>query len=396
MMSTTKSMSTTLRLEDIEATMQSLPIQNRTMLQLLLLQYMDISQESIDYIAAEQPDSRMLAGNQAQGRPISVEAAQNVIARANQYKGYYRQKRERPGMHIEFLSQSLTIMDRTIHIAERLLTSDFEVDESVRQTAKIQAPSLLLRQEQRKLQWAWDNEELSVKDYQTQRLLLEYQALLRRRGIFRRRLKFAQQDFVTAGISPLKDHEVAHIWGIPMGSLVARKVKALQQFLSGLQQKLGRPLDPNSPSQFIDLWQETLHVLSQRSFERSIVEYDGLEKTEEILMDKLRAFINGSMSEPEESKFWTSITRVNDTEFSGTWHSNARSILAFQRLHALLNDMDCSDEALEEELRAKIYPKLPEDQLATPESEEKPVELGEMGLGVLSAFAGEQDDKRKG
>src|SRR5690606_15166971 len=114
----TKSMSTTLRLEDIETTIQSLPTQNRTMLQLLLLQYMDISQEAIDYIAAEQPDSRMLAGNQAQGRPISVEAAQNVTARANQYKGYYRQKRERPGMHIEFLTQSLTIMDRTIRIAE--------------------------------------------------------------------------------------------------------------------------------------------------------------------------------------------------------------------------------------------------------------------------------------
>jgi hypothetical protein len=70
--------------------------------------------------------------------------------------------------------------------------------------------------------------------------------------------------------------------------------------------------------------------------------------------------------------------------------------LAFQRLHALLNDMDFSDEGLEEELRVKIYPKLPDDQLATPESGEKPVELGELGLGVLSAFAGEQDDKRRG
>jgi hypothetical protein len=127
-----------------------------------------------------------------------------------------------------------------------------------------------------------------------------------------------------------------------------------------------------------------------------MVEYDGFEKTEESLLDKLRAFVSGAMSEPEESKFWTSITKVNDTEFSGTWKSHARSILAFQRLHALLNEMDFSDEGLEEELRVKIYPKLPDDQLATPESEEKPVELGEMGLGVLNAFAGEQDDKRRG
>jgi hypothetical protein len=57
--------------------------------------------------------------------------------------------------------------------------------------------------------------------------------------------------------------------------------------------------------------------------------------------------------------------------------------------------MDLSDEALEEELRARITPKLPDDKLSTPEDEEKPKELGEVGLGVLNAFVGEQDDKRR-
>jgi hypothetical protein len=389
-------MPTTISFEHIESAIQSLPIQSRAMLQLLLLQYMDLSQEAIDYMAGDQPDSRFLSGNQPKGKSISLEAALSVASRANQYKGYYRQKRERPGMHIEFLKQSLAIIDKTIRIAERVLTSDFGTDESTLQVAKTQAPSILLRQEQRKLQRAWDNQELTPKDYQAQRLLLEYQSLLRRRGILRRRLKFAQQDFVTASISPLKDHEIAHVWGIPLGSLAARKVKALQQFLTWIQQNVEKPSVSNGTSQPVDLWKETLHLLSQRPIERSMVEYDGLEKTEEGLLDKLRAFVTGAMSEPEESKFWTSITKVNDTEFSGTWKSHARSILAFQRLHALLNDMDFSDEELEEELRVKIYPKLPDDQLATPESEEKPVELGEMGLGVLNAFAGEQDDKRRG
>lgn len=389
-------MPTTIRFEHIESALQALPIQSQTMLQLLLLQYMDVSQEAIDYMASDQPDSRFLAGNQPQGKTISLEAVQNVASRANQYKGYYRQKRERPGMHMEFLTESLTIIDKTIRIAERLLRSDFGADESSLQAAKQQAPTILLRQEQRKLQRAWDNQELTPKDYQAQRLLLEYQALLRRRGILRRRLKIAQADFVTAGNSPLKDHEIAHVWGIPLGTLAARKVKALQQFLTELHKNLEESSVPNGTSQPIDLWRETLHFLSQRPVERSMVEYDGLEKTEEGLLDKLRAFVSGNMSEPEESKFWTSITKVNDTEFSGTWKSHARSILAFQRLHALLNDMDFSEEGLEEELRVKIYPKLPDDQLATPESEEKPVELGEMGLGVLNAFAGEQDDKRRG
>jgi hypothetical protein len=171
-------------------------------------------------------------------------------------------------------------------------------------------------------------------------------------------------------------------------------VKSLQQFLTLLQKHQDTSSPSNENTQALDLWRETFNTLGKRPIERSLIEYDGLEKTEEILMGKLEAFVSGTMSEPEESKFWTSITKVNDTEFSGSWASHARSILAFQRLHALINDMDLSDEALEDEIKAKITPKLPDDQIAT-EEEEKPVELGEMGLGVLNSFIGEQDDKRR-
>lgn len=387
-------MTTTIQREHIESAIQSLPIQNRTMIQLLLLQYFDMTQEEIDYMATDQPDSRFLSGTQPKGKTISLEAVQNVESRANQYKGFYRQKRERPGMHVEFLKQTLAIMDRKVRVAEGMLISNFKADEEMLNAAKGQAPSILLRQELRKLERAWEAEELAQADYQRQRLVLEYQGLLRRRAILRRRYKIAQQDLMSAGNLPLKDHEIAHVWGIPLGSLAARKVKALQQFLTLLQQHQDQEAPSNSPSQPLDLWRETLTVLSQGPIQRSLVDYDGLEKTEERLMDKLEAFINGTMSEPEESKFWASITKVNDTEFSGSWASHARSILAFQRMHALLNDMDLSDEALEDELSAKIMPKLPDDQLAT-EEEEKPVELGEMGLGVLNSFIGEQDDKRR-
>ncbi|MBA3964173.1 MAG: hypothetical protein H0X47_00040 [Nitrospirales bacterium] len=388
-------MPTTLRFEHIESAIQTLPTQGRTMLQLLLLQYLDLSPESIAYMVNDQPDSRFQAGNQPKGNPLSLEAERNITSRANQYRDYYRQKRERPGMHIEFLTQELKNIDKTIQIAERLLTSDFELTQNALQDAKTQSPSILLRQELRKLERGWDNQELSPKEYQTQRLLLEYQALLRRRGIFRRRLKFAQNDFIVSGNSPLQDHEIAHIWGIPLGSLVARKVKALQHFLTELQKHQDKHSAPDEPLQPINLWKEALDFLSQRPIEKSMVEYDGLGKTEEALLDQLRAFVDGSMSEPEESKFWTSITKVHDTEFSGTWLSQARSIFAFQRLNALLNDMDFSDEGLEEGLRVKIYPQLPDDQLA-PESDDKPIELSEKGVGVLNYFAGEQDDKRRG
>ena len=383
-----------IEFEHIESALQALPIQNRTMIQLLLLQYIDVTQEEIDYMATDQPDSRFLAGKQPQGKTISLEAVQNVTSRSNQYKSYYRQKRERPGMHVEFLKQSLAIMDQKIRIAERLLISDYKADEDTLKATKNQAPSVLLRQEIRKLDRAWEHEEIPQKDYQTQRLLLEFQALLRRRAIYRRRHKIAQQDLITAGSLPLKDHEIAHVWGIPLGSLAARKVKSLQQFLTLLQKHQDTSSPSNENTQALDLWRETLSTLAKRPIERSLIEYDGLEKTEEILMGKLEAFVNGTMSEPEESKFWASITKVNDTEFSGSWASHARSILAFQRLHALMNDMDLSDEALEDEIKAKITPKLPDDQIAT-EEEEKPVELGEMGLGVLNSFIGEQDDKRR-
>lgn len=385
-------MATQIQFEQIETALQALSLQNRTMLQVLLLQYIDLTQEAIDYMAGDQPDSRFASGKQPLGKTISLEAVQTVTARANQYTSYYRQKRERPGMHVEFLEQFLTLMDRKIRTAEYLLTSNFKTDEETLQATRTQAPSILLRQEIRKLNRAWDQEEIPQKDFQTQRLLLELQGLLRRRAIFRRRHKIAKQELVSAGALQLKDHEVAHIWGIPLGSLAGRKVKALQQFLTLLQQHENSPSDETT--QPLDLWRETFTVLSQQPFKRSLVEYDGLENSEEVLMEKLEMFMNGGMSEPEESKFWTSITKVNDTEFSGSWLSHSRSILAFQRLKAIINDMDLSDEALEDELSAKIIPKQADDKIAT-EEDEKPLELSQKGLGVINSFMGEQDDKRR-
>jgi hypothetical protein len=280
-----------IEFEQIESALQALPIQNRTMIQLLLLQYIDVTQEEIDYMATDQPDSRFMAGKQPQGKTISWEAVQDVTSRSNQYKGYYRQKRERPGMHVEFLKQALAIMDQKIRIAERLLASDFNVDEDILKNTKSQAPSVLLRQELRKLDRAWEHEEIPQKDYQTQRLLLELQALLRRRAIYRRRHKISQQDFVTAGNLPLKDHEIAHVWGIPLGALAARKVKSLQQFLTLLQKHQDTSSPSNENTQALDLWRETFNTLGKRPIERSLIEYDGLEKTEEILMGDRKSVV---------------------------------------------------------------------------------------------------------
>jgi hypothetical protein len=387
-------MTAPLTYDHIETTIQKLSIQNRTMIRLLLLQYLDPQSDEIEYMATDQPDSRFQSGQQPRIKSLTLEAVQNINSRINQYKTFYRQKRERPGMHVQFLEQWLAIVERTIRIVERLMKEKFEISKEERQEAAAQAASTLIRQEIRKLTRAWDNQDIEVKDYQRQRITLEYQALLRKHLLLRRRLKLSKQEMLTAGGLPLKDHEVAHIWGIPLGSLAARKVKALQQYLEGLQSAVQGDATHNGEVQPVDYWRETFQVLVNRPVERSIVQYDGLERTEENLMEKLRLYLQGEMTEQEESKFWTNITKVNDSEHSGSWQSHSRSIFAFQRLRALLNDMDQSDEVLTEDIMARITPEMPEDRLATPDEEEKPVELSEMGLGVLSAFAGEIDDKR--
>ena len=110
-------MATHIQFEQIETALQALSLQSRTMLQVLLLQYIDVRQEEIDYMAGDQPDSRFASGKQPLGKTISLEAVQNVTTRSNQYKNYYRQKRERPGMHVEFAEKVLRLFAHSIEIA---------------------------------------------------------------------------------------------------------------------------------------------------------------------------------------------------------------------------------------------------------------------------------------
>lgn len=387
-----------LTLERIASAIDQLPIQNRTMLHLLLLQYFDIPQEEIEYMAADQPDSRFLAGDQPPTKRLTKEAIQNVADRVAQYRLFLRQKRERPAMQIACLQRQISRADRILAMMEQLLASRFSIEASRIQTAKDQAFSVSIKQERRKLDAEWSRHALSEDDYQTQRLLLEYQLLVRKRRHYARRLITAKQEFQSASTTPLKDHEIAHIWGIPLGSLVSRKVKALHHYLTKIQETIQTSADgastqnPQSSAR-PDYWKETFTVLSRRPIERSIVSYDGLERTEETLMSKLQALAKGVMAEEEESKFWTTITKIHDSEHSGMWGSHARSIFALQRLAAIQNELDDSDEGIEEEILNRINPKQLEESVAGP-SQDQPQELSEEALGVLRSFMGEIDDKR--
>ena len=382
--------------ELIESVIEALPIQSRIMVRLLLLQYLEPAEDDIQFIVEDQPDSRFMAGDQPQVKKSVVAAIREVTDRIGQYSGFLRQKRERPWLQVECLKKQLALTDLTIRAAEGLLTSKFDVARAELKERKQSAVAALPRPEIRRLERALEQEETAEDDYHRDRLLIEYQTLIRRRERQRRRLKNAEQEYELSGLTPLQDHEVAHIWGIPLGSLSARKVKALTQYLSALQARLDQEAAAAGaePTQ-TDLWRETLRVLSRKPSHRSIVTFiPGIERTEEALIEKLKTFADGTMPEAAESGFWQLITRVHDSEHSGPWHSHARAIFALQRLFAIQADSEPTLDELEADLLTATRPKSKDDALPAQQADEQAAELSEQALGVLNALAGEIDDKR--
>ncbi len=384
-----------LTFELIEAVVETLPIQSRIMVRLLLLQYLEPSEEDVQFIVEDQPDSRFLAGDQPKKKLSLVAATYEVTERINQYSGFLRQKRERPWLQVECLKKQIALADLTILAAEGLLTSKFHVDRAVLKERRKTAVSALPRPEIRRLERALELEEISEDDFHRERLLIEFQTLLRRRERQRRRLTNAEREYELSGLSPLQDHEVAHIWGIPLGSLSARKAKALTHYLSALQTRLDRESADDETDPGRDLWKDTLRVLSRKPSRRSVVTFiPGIERTEEALLEKLKTFADGTMPEGAESGFWQLMTRVHDSEHSGPWHSHARAIFALQRLFAIQSDSEPTLDELEEELLTITRPTSKDDALPAHQADEQPAELSEQALGVLNALAGEIDDKR--
>lgn len=195
---------------------------------------------------------------------------------------------------------------------------------------------------------------------------------------------------------PLQDHEIGHIWGIPAGSLAARKAKYLHQYMQNLQARLAAapPVPPaNQPP--LDLWRETLEVLSRTPVERSPAVYDGLERTEGALVEKLTAFATGALPEDQEGRFWLSL--IQESRHQAEYGSRVVSLFALQRLLAILNDMDLSPDLLEADLLARLSP-TPKVAARDAEAATAPTEeqLSEMGQHVLRSFMGESHPDLQG
>ncbi|HKO30269.1 MAG TPA: hypothetical protein VJU54_03965 [Nitrospiraceae bacterium] len=391
-MTTIASPPSSLTSEMIDSVIAAMPIQGRIMLRLILLQYFDVTEEEILYIVADRPDPRCVAGTKPTNSTMTKESIKVVTDRRDQYRRQVRLKRERSWLQCDSLRRLAQLRETFAERARILLTERFSVSTESLDALRANARTVLPRPAILQLDKRWEADEITAEDYQRQRLSIEFQTQLRMAEKYRKRLDLAERERQSTISAPLQDHEIAHVWGIPASSLAARKVKYLTQYLHALQSTLqtGAVATATSP---LDLWKETFSVLARQPVERSLSTYDGLEKTESALIDKLIAMVWGNLAEEIEVKFWTSLV-FGAT--SNAMHSEAtRNLFGLQRLITVLNDMDHSPEAVDEELlkRTAAKPKLEVGALEAP-AEAPAKELSEMQAQILNSMRGEDASGR--
>jgi len=357
------------------------------MLRLILLQYFDVTDEEILYIVTDRPDPRCVAGTKPTNTTMTKESIKVVTDRRDQYRRQVRLKRERTWLQCESLRSLAQLREAFADRARTLLTERFSVSADTLEALHASARTVLPKPAIRLLEQRWEADEITAEDYQQQRLSIEFQTQLRMAEKYRTRLNLAERERQSAISAPLQDHEIAHVWGIPAGSLAARKVKYLTQYLHALQATLQTDAAATAISP-LDLWKETFSVLATQPIERSHSTYDGLEKTESALIEKLTAMVWGSLPEEIEVKFWTSLVFGAS---SNAMHSEiTRNLFGLQRLITILNDMDRSPEAIDADLlkRTAPTPKIETGLLENPA--EPPVqELSEMQAQILNSMRGE-------
>jgi hypothetical protein len=382
--------------EDVQSVIDGLPLQGRIMLRLMLLQHFDLTQEDVEYIAADRPDPRCVSGTKPT-QHLTREALASVVQRRDQYRKQVCLRRERIWLQIECMRTLMRISEATAQAARRLLVTKFGMTAEAVEDLVRGARSAIKRPALRNLDRRWEDGDISAEDYHRDRIAIELQAQIRIMVNYRKRLEVAQREWTAAHAAPLLDHEIGHIWGIPAGALLARKVKYLHQYLTALQKRIESRPPPADPARTppVDLWSETLAVLAQRPVERSVATYDGLEKTEENLLDKLRAFASGTLPEEIEGKFWLSL--VHGASSNAVLSEPTRTVFGLQRLAAILAEIDLEEGAMEQDLLTKTAPK-PKDEPAmleaSPESSKE--KLSDLQEHILRSMAGEDRNLPQG
>jgi DNA-directed RNA polymerase specialized sigma24 family protein len=371
--------------EMIEDVIAGLPIQGRIILRLLLIQYLDVTHEEILYMVADRPDPRCVSGK----KPVTTMTQESIAAmseRRSEYRRHARLRRERTWLQCIALNNQAHMASALATRAAALLTArgvpSATIDRLTAQ-ARSAVPSTTLRL----LEEGWDKNEIPAEDYQTHRLVIEMQTQRRFAERFKKRLDLAQREQLTSDRTILSDHEIGHIWGIPAGTLAARKVKFLAQYLAMLQAKCsGAAVGPGT-SLSLDLWKETMQVLARTPIERSIATYDGLESTESALLEKLAAYALIRIPEASENKFWNSL--VSGASSNAMHSETTRTLFGLQRLVSIQKDLDAGDEALDEELLTRTAPIPKEPEAPALQNEPSPSGLTELQQHILNNFVGE-------
>lgn len=378
-------MASPLTAELIKDVIGNLPIQGRIMLKLLLIQHLDVTHEEILFMVSDRPDPRCVSGK----KPITTmteESISAMISRRDEYRRRARLRRERTGLQCTALTTLAATAVNLVDRASALLAARGVSAEAIA-NLKTQARVAVPRPALRVLEERWDKNDISAEEYQTYRLAIEMQLHMRMAERFKTRLALAERERQTSDQTTLQDHEIGHIWGIPAGTLAARKVKFLSQYLMALQAALsGAPSVPNNTPP-LDLWQNTLATLSRTPIERSIATYDGLEQTESALIEKLSAYVVGAVPEPIEVKFWNSL--VYGASSNAMHSENTRTLFGLQRLVSIQQDTDTSPEALDEELLKRTAPRPKLDNAALGDSSEQKLEITDLQKQILHNFIGE-------
>jgi len=375
-----------LTTEMVKEVIAGLPIQGRIILRLLLIQYLDITHEEILYMVADRPDPRCVSGK----KPVTTmtqEAITAMIERQDEYRRRTRLRRERTWLQCVALNNQARTASALAARAAALLTAHGVSSEAIERLtgeARSAVPSTTLRL----LEERWDRHEIPAEEYQKHRLVLEMQTQLRFAERFKKRLELAQREQHTSDCTVLADHEIGHIWGIPAGTLAARKVKFLAQYLTVLQTKCsGIAAGPDGLS--LDLWKNTMQVLSRTPVERSIATYDGLERTESALLEKLAAYALIRIPEAVETKFWNSL--VYGASSNAVHSETTRTLFGLQRLVSVQKDLDAGDEALDEELLKRTAPISEESESVANQHAAGQSELTELQQHILRSFTGGDD-----
>jgi hypothetical protein len=379
-----------LTAQKIEEVIAGLPIQGRIILGLLLIQYLDITHEEILYMVSDRPDPRCVSGK----KPVTTMTQESITAmieRRNEYRRRARLRRERTWLQCIALTNQARMASALATRAAALLTArgvSSETIERLTAQARSAVPSTTLRL----LEESWDRNEISAEEYQKHRLVVEMQTQFRFAERFKKRLDLAQREQQTSDRTTLADHEIGHIWGIPAGTLAARKVKFLAQYLTVLQNKCSDvPAGPGNRIS-LDLWNETMQVLSRTPIERSIATYDGLERTESALLEKLAAYALIRIPEATETKFWNSL--VFGASSNAMHSETTRTLFGLQRLVSIQKEVDASDEALDEELLKRTTPIPKESESVASQNDAGQSELTELQQHILRSFTGEDSSGR--